>query len=125
MGEVGIPKCTLDPKGKPKGRAGYWYRNLHELLLVATRGQVPAPPSNQRLPSVFHEPAGRHSEKPAAFAELIEAWFPHLPNALGDPEGRPPGLPEDLVGEAERQRRDGVGFGAEAKFRVVPIHRAE
>jgi N6-adenosine-specific RNA methylase IME4 len=58
---------------------GYWYRNLHELLLLATRGQVPAPPADQRLPSVFHEPSGRHSEKPACFAELIATWFPHLP----------------------------------------------
>jgi N6-adenosine-specific RNA methylase IME4 len=63
---------------KDKIGTGYWYRSLHELLLVATRGNVPAPPSDQRLPSVFHEPAGRHSEKPAAFAEFIEAWFPHL-----------------------------------------------
>lgn len=58
---------------------GYWYRGLHELLLLATRGAVPAPPPELRLPSVFHEPVGRHSEKPEAFAELIEAWFPHLP----------------------------------------------
>lgn len=58
---------------------GYWFRNLHELLLVATRGAVPAPPPGWRLPSVFHEPTGRHSEKPSAFAEMIEHWFPNLP----------------------------------------------
>jgi N6-adenosine-specific RNA methylase IME4 len=58
---------------------GYWWRNLHELLLVATRGSVPAPPTALRLPSVFHEPIGRHSAKPPGFAEFIEAWFPHSP----------------------------------------------
>jgi N6-adenosine-specific RNA methylase IME4 len=57
---------------------GYYFRNLHELLLGGVRGNVPAPPTNLRLPSVFHESAGKHSEKPTAFAEFIEAWFPHL-----------------------------------------------
>lgn len=64
---------------KDKIGTGYWFRNLHELLLVATRGDMPAPPPSWRLPSVFNEPVGRHSEKPAAFAEFIEAWFPHVP----------------------------------------------
>jgi N6-adenosine-specific RNA methylase IME4 len=58
---------------------GYWFRSMHEPLLVATRGEVPPPPAGHRLPSVFHEPVSRHSEKPAAFAELIEGWFPNLP----------------------------------------------
>lgn len=58
---------------------GYWFRNMHELLLVASRGDVPAPPPGWQLPSVFNEPLGRHSAKPAVFAEMIEALFPNMP----------------------------------------------
>jgi N6-adenosine-specific RNA methylase IME4 len=64
---------------KDRPGTGYWLRSLHEPLLVATRGNVPAPPPGHRVPSVLHEPVGRHSEKPDAFADLIEAWFSHLP----------------------------------------------
>lgn len=58
---------------------GYWFRNMHELLLIATRGEVPAPPPAWRVPSVFNEPVGKHSSKPPGFADLIEHWFPNLP----------------------------------------------
>jgi N6-adenosine-specific RNA methylase IME4 len=30
-------------------------------------------------PSVIEAPVGRHSEKPAVFAELIEHYFPNMP----------------------------------------------
>jgi N6-adenosine-specific RNA methylase IME4 len=63
---------------KDRVGTGYWFRSMHELLLVGTRGQIPAPAMGQRLPSVFEEAVGRHSEKPGAFAEFIEAWYPHL-----------------------------------------------
>ncbi len=58
---------------------GYWFRNSHELLLVGTRGNIPAPPPDPRLSSVFHDAVGRHSEKATIFTELIASWFPHQP----------------------------------------------
>lgn len=58
---------------------GYWFRNGHELLLVGTRGDVPAPAMGDQFPSVIDAPVGRHSEKPEAFHALIEAYFPTLP----------------------------------------------
>jgi N6-adenosine-specific RNA methylase IME4 len=58
---------------------GYWNRNAHELLLVGTRGDIPAPAPGEQWPSVIHAPVGRHSEKPAIFYELIESYFPNLP----------------------------------------------
>ena len=58
---------------------GYWNRNQHELLLVGTRGAIPAPAEKDRWASVVHAPVGRHSEKPDVFYELIEAYFPNLP----------------------------------------------
>jgi N6-adenosine-specific RNA methylase IME4 len=61
-----------------KGRAGtgYWFRQEHELLLVGTRGKVPAPAPGEQRRSIIRTRAGAHSEKPAAVAEMIEAMFP-------------------------------------------------
>lgn len=55
---------------------GYYFRQQHELLLVATRGQPPAPAPSERMPSVIRAPRGRHSAKPAVFAETIERMYP-------------------------------------------------
>jgi len=64
---------------KDRTGTGYWFRNEHEILLVGTRGKVPAPAMGTQWGSVVDAPVGRHSEKPDAFYELIEAYFPNLP----------------------------------------------
>jgi N6-adenosine-specific RNA methylase IME4 len=58
---------------------GYWNRNKHELLLVGTRGHVPAPAMGTQVASLIEAPVKRHSEKPAVFYEIIERYFPTLP----------------------------------------------
>ena len=58
---------------------GYWFRNKHEILLVGTRGHVPAPAMGTQWSSLILAPVGRHSEKPEAFCEMIESYFPTLP----------------------------------------------
>jgi N6-adenosine-specific RNA methylase IME4 len=58
---------------------GYWFREQHELLLVGTRGEVPAPAMGTQWPSVVYAPRGKHSAKPAVFYEMIEDYFPTLP----------------------------------------------
>lgn len=58
---------------------GYWFRNGHELLLVGTRGNVPAPAPGTQLPSMIDAAPLKHSEKPEAFHQLIETYFPNLP----------------------------------------------
>jgi N6-adenosine-specific RNA methylase IME4 len=58
---------------------GYWFRNAHELLLVGTRGRIPAPAMGTQMPSVIEAPVGAHSAKPDVFLEMIEAYFPTLP----------------------------------------------
>lgn len=63
---------------KDRTGTGYWFRNRHELLLVGTRGNVPAPAPGEQVDSVIPCKVGRHSEKPAAFAELIDGYFPTL-----------------------------------------------
>jgi N6-adenosine-specific RNA methylase IME4 len=55
---------------------GYWNRNKHELLLIGTRGHVPAPAMGTQAASLIEAPVGRHSEKPAVFHEIIERYFP-------------------------------------------------
>jgi N6-adenosine-specific RNA methylase IME4 len=58
---------------------GYWFRNRHELLLVGTRGKIPAPAPGTQYESVLEFAVAAHSEKPEIFYELIEDYFPNLP----------------------------------------------
>lgn len=58
---------------------GYYARQRHEILLIATRGNPPTPPENARPDSVIESPLGKHSAKPSAFAETIERMYPTLP----------------------------------------------
>ncbi len=58
---------------------GYWCRNKHELLLIATRGRIPAPAMGTQADSLIEAPVGEHSEKPHEFHEIIERYFPSLP----------------------------------------------
>jgi N6-adenosine-specific RNA methylase IME4 len=58
---------------------GYYFRSQHELLLVAKRGEPPAPAESDRRSSVIHAPRGEHSAKPVEFYELIEGMYPDLP----------------------------------------------
>lgn len=73
--------CTVWGKsrsGKARG-PGYIFSDESELLLYATRGNVPAPARGTQWPSLIIAPVGAHSEKPARFYELIESYFPTLP----------------------------------------------
>ena len=76
---------------KDRVGTGYWFRNQHELLLIGTRGDIPAPAPGTQWPSVVHAPVGRHSEKPAIFYELIEAYYPTLPKIELNARKRRPG----------------------------------
>lgn len=58
---------------------GYWFLGEHEILLVGTRGKIPAPAPGTQFRSVIEAPVGRHSEKPELALEIIEQYFPTLP----------------------------------------------
>jgi N6-adenosine-specific RNA methylase IME4 len=58
---------------------GYYARQQHELLLIATKGQPPAPAPEARPPSVIRAPRGEHSAKPERFYEIIEGMYGPLP----------------------------------------------
>jgi N6-adenosine-specific RNA methylase IME4 len=65
-------------KEGPPG-TGYWVRGEVEILLIATRGEVPAPAPGEQLPAIVRTPRGRHSEKPEIFADMIARAFPTTP----------------------------------------------
>lgn len=56
---------------------GYYYRQQHELLLVATKGSPGVPEPANRPPSVLREKRDqKHSVKPQTVADQIEAMYP-------------------------------------------------
>jgi N6-adenosine-specific RNA methylase IME4 len=68
---------------------GYWFRNRHELLLVGTKGSIPAPAMGEQTASVMTIARKEHSAKPDQFLELIEQYFPHLPKIELNRRGAP------------------------------------
>ena len=64
---------------KDKIGTGYWNRNQHELLLVGTRGRVPAPAMGTQRSSLIAAPVRGHSRKPDEVYAIIESHFPTLP----------------------------------------------
>jgi len=57
---------------------GYYARQQHELLLIATKGQPPTPAPSNRPASVLKAPRTAHSAKPVEFYELIERMYPEF-----------------------------------------------
>lgn len=68
---------------------GYWFRNRHELLLVGTKGDIPAPAMGDQFASVMTIARKEHSAKPEQFLELIEQYFPNLPKIELNRRGSP------------------------------------
>ena len=55
---------------------GYYFRQQHELLLVATRGTPGTPEEGARPSSVIHGRRAAHSAKPMIVYELLERMYP-------------------------------------------------
>ncbi len=64
---------------KDKIGMGYYARQRHELLLIATRGNSIVPEPQNRPDSVIEAPRESHSEKPAVLHEIIDRMFPGIP----------------------------------------------
>jgi len=88
---------------------GYYFRQQHELLLVATKGDLPPPAQSDRPPSVVTAARGEHSAKPEEVYTLIEGMYPdYLAAGLANPGG------EMLCELFQRQPRKGwAGWGNE------------
>jgi N6-adenosine-specific RNA methylase IME4 len=76
---------------KDRSGLGYWIRNQHELLLIAARGDIPAPSPNRRPVSIIEAPRREHSRKPDEVYELIERMYPDLPKIELFARSRRPG----------------------------------
>lgn len=63
---------------KDRPGMGYYARQRHELLLIAVRGELPAPAENVRPDSVQEYPRGQHSQKPDPFYSIIESMYPQF-----------------------------------------------
>jgi N6-adenosine-specific RNA methylase IME4 len=63
---------------KDKIGMGYYFREQHELLLVAKRGELPPPPPEVRKPSVIEAPRLEHSAKPPIVYDLIDEMYPGI-----------------------------------------------
>lgn len=63
---------------KPNVSCGFWFRNQHEPLIIATRGNMP-PPAQIRS-SVFDDPPAerRHSSKPESVRDWIAQAYPKV-----------------------------------------------
>lgn len=61
---------------KDKIGMGYYFRNQHELLLVATKGKFHPPAESNRFSSAIHGERTEHSKKPNIIYELIEKMYP-------------------------------------------------
>jgi N6-adenosine-specific RNA methylase IME4 len=68
---------------------GYWNHNKHELLLVGTRGKIPAPAPGEQWPSAINAPVEEHSAKPEIFLEMIEGHFRRMPKIELNRRGPP------------------------------------
>lgn len=72
---------------------GAYCRQMHETLLIATKGQVPEVPFSARPPSVLKYARLEHSRKPREVCDLIDAMYPELPKVELFCRGEPsPGI---------------------------------
>ncbi|GAH70476.1 unnamed protein product, partial [marine sediment metagenome] len=61
---------------KDKFGMGYHFREQHELLFVAKRGDMPAPPPKARPSSIIRAPRTNHSKKPKKVYKIIQKMYP-------------------------------------------------
>jgi N6-adenosine-specific RNA methylase IME4/ParB-like chromosome segregation protein Spo0J len=61
---------------KDKIGMGYYFRQRHELLFVAKRGDIPVSDPSNRIDSVLQFPRMEHSAKPHEVYEIIERMYP-------------------------------------------------
>jgi N6-adenosine-specific RNA methylase IME4 len=57
---------------------GYWSLSRLELILIFTRGQIPAPAPGQQFPQVYRSRRRSHSEKPDELYRDVERLYPNL-----------------------------------------------
>jgi len=61
---------------KDKIGMGYYFRQQHELLFIATKGEIGTPNPENRVSSIITAPRKEHSAKPECVYEIIESMYP-------------------------------------------------
>jgi N6-adenosine-specific RNA methylase IME4 len=69
-----ITWVKMQAPGVPRIGLGYRARGCTEHLMIATRGNVPAPPTDRRPNSVMFCPRSEHSRKPEFQYDLAECY---------------------------------------------------
>lgn len=79
IGEPGFPQPyrTMQVWDKVRIGLGYWFRDRHEFILLAARGNVVPPAMGTQENSLFSEPKGEHSAKPDL--KWIDRLWPNIP----------------------------------------------
>jgi N6-adenosine-specific RNA methylase IME4 len=86
---------------------GFWFRDRAEILLVGTRGNVPAPAMGEQWENLVSSPKSLiHSDKPVWAYELIEHYFPNLPKI--ELNARRGGMDGTPGGSKPRKMREGL-----------------
>jgi len=67
---------------KDKIGMGYYARQQHELILIATKGNLPTPLPADRPSSIIEAPRTGHSEKPQELYDLILKMYPQYGKPL-------------------------------------------
>lgn len=110
---------------KEKQSLGFWNRNCHETLLIATRGKIPAPDPAVLERSLHRETRTAHSSKPERFRDIISAYYPDLPKVELFPRGS---LPENWKGwgnEARLSQQQSLGIeSATASAEAMAVKEA-
>lgn len=69
--------CAVWVKNRPI--TGYYFRQQHELLLIATKGKgIPTPKAENRPVSIIPGLVRAHSQKPDELYDIIEKMYPEL-----------------------------------------------
>ena len=69
--------CAVWVKNKPI--TGYYFRQQHELLLIATKGNgIPTPKAENRPTSIIPGKVRAHSQKPDELYTIIEQMYPEF-----------------------------------------------
>ena len=72
-----VTQAIWNKKGGKAPYMGGIFLQAHETLLVGKRGNgLPAPKSENKVPSVIEAPRGKHSQKPELMYDLFEKMYP-------------------------------------------------
>jgi len=78
VASAGFTYCDQFVWGKPNAASGKINRNKHELLLVGTRGKIPAPARDARAESLIYGQPDGEDWKPPIVRRIIETAYPSL-----------------------------------------------